>query len=167
MQHTVIWLKLWSTAIFTIFLQTSLLTRASVVITWSRYHCYRTKMYAHQKEQERKTFRKTYTKHGSHVWMDHPRTFCHSSNSYIPPSNLKQLTTKLRLFLPWIPLYELQNAKSINLRRQSASAFWKDIIEWTMPRFKQQLHCGNRRWQSAWEDNRQRIYIIISECPNH
>jgi ABC-type spermidine/putrescine transport system permease subunit I len=33
--HTVIWLKLLFTAICTIFLQTSLVTRASVVITWN------------------------------------------------------------------------------------------------------------------------------------
>ena len=92
--HTVIWLKLLFTAICTIFLQTSLVTRASVVITWNtqtNMKKKKKKVCFPQKIQE--NCEDTYTKHGSHIWVDHPRTFCHSPNSYCSPSNLRNLST--------------------------------------------------------------------------
>jgi hypothetical protein len=52
--HTVIWLKLLFTAVCTIFLQTSLATKASVVITWNTKIIIkeRNRMYASHKLQE-------------------------------------------------------------------------------------------------------------------
>jgi hypothetical protein len=43
-------------------------------------------------EKLREAVEETYTEHGGHIWVDHPRTFGHSPNFYICPSNLRHLT---------------------------------------------------------------------------
>lgn len=98
---TVIWLKLRFTETFTIFLQTSLVTRASVVITCKNriFKKWNKNMYLLGSKVIHK---KTYTKQRCHIGVNHPRTFCHSANSYFSPSNLgKAHSRKLRKFHIW------------------------------------------------------------------
>lgn len=51
------------------------------------------------KFQAKISLEELYTKHGSHIWVNHPRTLRHSPNSYIRPSNLFGSLASIRDFL--------------------------------------------------------------------
>lgn len=86
---TVIWLKLLLTEVRTISLQTSLLTWASVVKTYNRKKKpikIATCLHRGREREKRKVG--TYPEHSCHIWVNHSRTFSHSSYSDSHSSNL-------------------------------------------------------------------------------
>lgn len=67
---------------------------------------------------------KTYTEHGGHIWVDHARTFGHSPDSYICPSNLTHLTNCNSPSFCYEFSFKSMNLSEVSLSRgQSSTKF--------------------------------------------